>query len=99
MAKLVEASMLHADKSLVIRYEDLVADPAVILRGVCDGVGLAAATDWLVAVSKPARSGESDSGPDYEGALSSSSMVSPRPGSALVCTKSPPCETLSTSPE
>jgi hypothetical protein len=57
-----------------IRYEDLVADPGSVLRGVCDGVGVAADRDWLAAVSRPARLGDSASGPDYEGALSSSSV-------------------------
>ncbi len=59
---------------LEIRYEDLVADPAGVLRSVCDGVGLAADVDWLAAVLPPAEPGASLSGPDYEGALNSSSV-------------------------
>jgi protein-tyrosine sulfotransferase len=57
-----------------IRYEDLVADPAAVLRTICDGIGASADTAWLEAVGRR----DDDSGhtkrPDYEGAVSGASV-------------------------
>jgi len=37
-----------------IRYEDLVADPAAVLRTICDGIGASADTAWLESVGRRA---------------------------------------------
>ena len=57
-----------------VRYEDLVADPAGVLRGICDGIGVTADADWLADVGRPAVGSETASRPDYEGAVSSASV-------------------------
>jgi hypothetical protein len=61
-----------------VRYEDLVADPQVTLRAICDGVGAGHDAEWLSGIGpadttvKPA-DGQTKR-PDYEGAVSAVSV-------------------------
>ena len=57
-----------------VRYEDLVADPEVVMRAICDGVGAPADTDWLATFARRDESRDQDGRPDYEGAVSGASV-------------------------
>jgi hypothetical protein len=70
-----------------IRYEDLVADPAAVLRSVCDAIGVPVDPAWLADASgraddegaiSPEEGASHGPGhtkrPDYEGALSGASV-------------------------
>jgi hypothetical protein len=69
-----------------VRYEDLVADPPVVLRAICDGIGASADAGWLAQVGRreqddagrPDGAETADTGqtkrPDYEGAVSGASV-------------------------
>ncbi len=61
-----------------VRYEDLVADPQVVLRSVCDGIGAGHDAEWLAEVGQPTPVEENDGSPtkrpDYEGGLSAASV-------------------------
>ncbi|MFV2063162.1 MAG: sulfotransferase [Chloroflexota bacterium] len=57
-----------------VRYEDLVADPAGVMRGICDGIGLSADAVWLAEVARPVEASETTAKPDYEGAVTSASV-------------------------
>jgi protein-tyrosine sulfotransferase len=61
-----------------VRYEDLVADPAQVLRTICDGIGVSADAGWLAVVGRREEDGamreEHDKRPDYEGAVSAASV-------------------------
>jgi hypothetical protein len=73
-----------------IRYEDLVAEPVAVMRGLADAIAVAADLDWLAQVAGGALSGgagldaaaapttgatPSPAGvPDYEGAVSAGSV-------------------------
>ena len=61
-----------------VRYEDLVADPQVVLRSICDGIGAGHDAEWLAQVGQPEASAAPEAGqtkrPDYEGAVSAISV-------------------------
>ena len=57
-----------------VRYEDLVADPAGVLRGICDGIGVVVDAGWLADVGRAADTATMSSRPDYEGAISAVSV-------------------------
>jgi hypothetical protein len=59
-----------------LRYEDLVADPATVLRAICEGVGVAADAAWLEAAVGPSTEADpwQTKRPDYEGAVSGASV-------------------------
>jgi hypothetical protein len=65
-----------------IRYEDLVAEPVAVMRGLADAIAVAADLDWLAQVAGGALSGAPGldaaatpaGGPDYEGAVSAGSV-------------------------
>jgi protein-tyrosine sulfotransferase len=57
-----------------VRYEDLVADPASVLRSISDGIGVTADPAWIGEVARPAVGAEGASRPDYEGAVSQASV-------------------------
>ncbi len=59
-----------------VRYEDLVADPAGLLRAICDGIGAPVDSAWLARVSQREQSLDvaHTKRPDYEGAVSGASV-------------------------
>jgi protein-tyrosine sulfotransferase len=57
-----------------IRYEDLVADPATVLGRVCESIGVEPDRAWLAAVAAPADDARHTKRPDYEGAVSGTSV-------------------------
>jgi protein-tyrosine sulfotransferase len=61
-----------------VRYEDLVAEPLVVLRSICDGIGAGHDAAWLTGIGEPeppgASAGEQTKRPDYEGAVSAASV-------------------------
>lgn len=57
-----------------VRYEDLVRDPAAVLRAVCAGTGIAADAVWLAEVDGADPTGPTGGRPDYEGAVSAASV-------------------------
>lgn len=60
-----------------IRYEDLVADPAAVLREVCAVAGVEADPAWLALATTPAATADETGQtkrPDYEGAVSGASV-------------------------
>jgi len=57
-----------------VRYEDLVADPAAAIRGVCQAIEVRLDPDWLAAVARPVDEAASRDRPDYEGAVSAASV-------------------------
>jgi hypothetical protein len=56
-----------------VRYEELVADPARVMRGVADAIGASPEEAWLAGLSVAASRG-SPARPDYEGAVSAASV-------------------------
>jgi len=57
-----------------VRYEDLVADPGGIMRGICDSIGISADAAWLAELARPLEDGGMAAKPDYEGAVTSASV-------------------------
>lgn len=64
-----------------VRYEDLVADPAVALGGICEAIGVEADDGWLRVISRAdssaagaTASGQRAGQPDYGGAVSDASV-------------------------
>lgn len=57
-----------------VRYEDLVAEPAAVIRGLSDSIGVRVDRDWLEAVALPPDDVVAAGHPDYEGAVSSTSV-------------------------
>jgi len=61
-----------------VRYEDLVTDPQVVLRSICDGIGAGHDAEWLAQVGPPEASlppeARQTKRPDYEGAVSAASV-------------------------
>jgi LPS sulfotransferase NodH len=61
-----------------VRYEDLVADPAAVLRSLCQGIGASVDAEWLAEVGQREVPGTAETGhtkrPDYEGAVSAASV-------------------------
>ena len=63
-----------------VRYEDLVADPSVVLRSICEGIGASVDVGWLAQAGRLENDGieDADAGhakrPDYEGAVSGASV-------------------------
>ena len=61
-----------------VRYEDLVTDPPVVLRSICDGIGAGHDAEWLAQVGQREPAAAPDAGqtkrPDYEGAVSAVSV-------------------------
>jgi protein-tyrosine sulfotransferase len=63
-----------------VRYEDLVADPALALHGICEGIGALVDPAWLAQVTAGDTDGDSTDDaapqrrPDYDGAASGVSI-------------------------
>jgi protein-tyrosine sulfotransferase len=57
-----------------VRYEDLVADPEVVIPALCEGIGIDAEPAWLEAVTRREQDAGHDERPDYEGAVSGASV-------------------------
>lgn len=61
-----------------VRYEDLVTDPQVTLRAICDGIGAGHDAAWLSDIGQAGPDSEPSDGqtkrPDYEGAVSAVSV-------------------------
>ena len=76
----VAAGMAWRDdpRYVEVRYEDLVAEPQVVLRTICDGIGAGHDTQWLAGVGQADAADAPDDGqtkrPDYEGAVSAASV-------------------------
>lgn len=56
----LDAERRHPGQVLTVRYEDVVADPAPLLRRVCDFVGIAFNSDMLAIEKAPREVVESD---------------------------------------
>jgi hypothetical protein len=60
---------------LEVRYEDLVADPAAVLRAIATAVDVSVDADWLRgAAPREATAPRHDERPDYEGAVTDVSV-------------------------
>jgi hypothetical protein len=57
-----------------VRYEDLVRDPAAVLRAICAGTGIAPDAAWLAETAGADTVGTPAGRPDYEGAVSAASV-------------------------
>lgn len=57
-----------------VRYEDLVGDPAGVLRAICEGIGEEAPAEWLAAVGRTSGTTKPGMRPDDKGAVSSVSV-------------------------
>ncbi len=59
---------------LEVRYEDLVADPAIALRTICEHVGVPGDAAWLAEVADRSEAVRGAARPDYEGAVTAASV-------------------------